>query len=130
VFIESNGGTAKAGPHLVEVYLSSDAVLDAGDELVGDKHTGALPVGSIRVVHIQVDLPCDPDTGAMFLIARTDAGEVIVESFEGNNIAMDEINVIGCSEDEDAEEAADLEEDDGDDDDKGKKDKNKGKHDD
>ncbi|MGH9879341.1 MAG: CARDB domain-containing protein, partial [Nitrososphaerales archaeon] len=132
VFVESNGGTANAGPHHVEVYLSSDGVLDAGDELVGDRNTGALPVGPIRVVNVQIELPCDPDTeGAMFLIAWTDAGEVIVESNEGNNVATDEINVIGCSEDEDAEEAADLEEDDGDEDDeKGKKDNGKGKNDD
>jgi len=138
-FIESNGGTAKAMPHHVRAYLSSDASLDTSvDQLVGEKHTGALPVGHLRLVQIQIHVPCGSATGEMFLIAWTDSGEVVDESNEGNNIAMDEVNVIGCSVDEDAEvEAADLEDDDGDDDKKGKghsekakKDKNKGKHDD
>lgn len=130
-FIESNIGNGKAGPHEVKVYLSSDAVLDTSvDELVGEKHTGALPVNPVRMVHIKVEIPCGPDTGDMFLIAWTDADEEVSEILETNNMAMDEVNVIGCEEDS-VVEAAEADDDDSDDDDeKGNKGKGKGKKDD
>jgi hypothetical protein len=119
-FLESNGGNAKAGPHEVYVYLSSDATLDtSSDLLVGKKHTGALPVNPVRLVHIQVEIPCGEDTGEMFLIAFTDAEEEVNESNENNNTELDEVNVIACEEDSLLSTA----DEDDDDDNKGKKDK-------
>jgi hypothetical protein len=99
-FIESNVGNAKAGPHEVKVYLSSDAVLDtSSDLLVGEKHTGALPVNPVRPVQIQVEIPCGEDTGNMFLIAWTDANEEIDEKNENNNTKKDPVKVKECVED-------------------------------
>ncbi|MCI0557939.1 MAG: hypothetical protein MN733_05545, partial [Nitrososphaera sp.] len=121
-FKESNDGTANAGPHEVKVYLSSDAILDAGDEVVGEKHVGALPAGNDRMVQIQIELPGDSDLGPMFLIAWTDADEEISESNESNNMEVEAINVIEWADiwpEGEAELAA------ADDDKKDKKDKGK-----
>jgi hypothetical protein len=130
VFLETNGGNAKADKHTVKVYLSEDNVLDTStDQLVGESQTGKLPVNPVRVVHVKVEIPCGPETGDMFLIAWTDANKVVNESNEGNNVASDPVNVVGCEETSSASTASD---DDGDDD-KGKPDKvkvessNKGK---
>lgn len=115
-FLESNVGNAKAGPHEVKVYLSSDTNLDtSSDLLVGEKHTGALPVNPVRLVHIQVEIPCGEDTGDMWLIAWTDADEEVSESNENNNTEKDAVNVIAC-----AESSSLSTEDDDDDEDKGK----------
>ncbi len=122
-FLESNGGNAKAGPHEVKVYLSSDEVLDtSSDLLVGEKHTGALPVNPVRLVHIQVEIPCGADDGIMNLIAWTDADEEVDESNENNNTELDEVNVIACAEESLLSTADEDDEDDKENKGKGKKD--------
>jgi subtilase family serine protease len=75
-----------AGPSTLAFYLSTDAVLDAGDLRLAQ--TRAIPQlsrnaasGGVTVLTI----PADLDLGTYFLIARADDLETVFETNEGNN---------------------------------------------
>ncbi|HJS81265.1 MAG TPA: CARDB domain-containing protein, partial [Nitrososphaera sp.] len=74
---EANEGTGNAGEHMISVYLSEDNTLDAGDLLVGEKEVENLKAGKDRMVHVQVELPDDAETGPAFLIVKVDGDDDI-----------------------------------------------------
>jgi len=94
-FIQKNQGSSKAGEHTLSLYLSSDEELDPGDEMLADMTVEQLFAGRSKMFHMTFELPDDAAKGQAFLIAMTDAGEVLDEGDEGNNIAVKEINVAG-----------------------------------
>lgn len=91
---QGNGATT-TGAWRDRVYLSKDNQLDEGDKLLAEyERSSPLAAGGYynsRVTAL-IDLPED-DSGAMFLIFKTDAQEVVEESDEANNIRIRPIQV-------------------------------------
>jgi len=84
----ANQGTGEArSPWTDTVFLSTDAVLDAGDTQVGAPlHNLALAANGTYERSLTVPLPAVP-AGSYFLILRVDSGSKVYEGAEGNNVA-------------------------------------------
>ncbi len=96
-FIVANRGDGATGTGAWRdrVYLSRDNQLDEGDKLLAEyERSSPLAAGGYynsRVTGL-IDLPED-DSGAMFLIFKTDAEDVVEEADEANNIRIRPIQV-------------------------------------
>ena len=66
-------------------YLSSNAVLDAGDVRVGARIVGELPAGAQNQGTGSVTVPLTTEVGSYYLIARADDEFTINEANEANN---------------------------------------------
>src|SRR5690606_35022314 len=75
------------------VYISTDAVWDVNDHLLGQvTHTGGLAAGDSVPAELEATLP-GVVPGDYFVIVRTDIRNQIVESDETNNIGASLDNV-------------------------------------
>jgi CARDB/Beta-propeller repeat len=83
-----NPGSVTADRSTTQVFLSSDAVLDAGDLLIEEEHsTGPLAPGESEDLPIQFRLN-GQNAGGRFLIAVVDATNVVPEANESNNVIV------------------------------------------
>ncbi len=73
----------------VDIYLSTDDVLDASDVLIGSATLANAPNGRTDV-GVTVDVPAATAVADYFLIAEGDPADTIDEPFEDNNITVAE----------------------------------------
>ncbi|MEW6731494.1 MAG: CARDB domain-containing protein, partial [Acidobacteriota bacterium] len=78
-------GTAPAATH--NVVLSSDSTISLQDRLLVSVTTNMLSAGSSQTFMPEVSIPLDLPNGPFFVGVIVDAGGLITESQEGNNIA-------------------------------------------
>jgi len=90
-----NQGAGDAGASTTYFYLSDDAVIDAGDTLLGTAATGALTSGGSEAESEQVVLPGNI-SGTYYIGAMADGTDAVGESDETNNAAAVSIDVAAA----------------------------------
>ncbi len=85
--IVANQGAGSAGSSAVGYYLSTNAVLDASDVLLGTSAGGALGVNLNETRQLVAAIPTNTAPGAYFLLFVADPLNVVSESNETNNLA-------------------------------------------
>ena len=84
--VVSNGGAAEAGQSTLRYYLSTNAVLDASDvQLQGARSIPSLTGGTSSAGSTSLTVPANTMPGGYYLIAKADADNGVVESWETNN---------------------------------------------
>src|SRR5688572_2416690 len=81
----SNTGAGAAVASTTRFYLSTNALLDASDVLLGSRAVPALAAGAGNSGPVAVTLPAGLSTGVYYLIANANADGVVVETLEVNN---------------------------------------------
>jgi subtilase family serine protease len=81
----ANQGAADATPSSTAFYLSVNAVLDAGDVLLGARAVPALAAGASSTASTTLVVPAGTATGSYYVIANADNGGVVLEASETNN---------------------------------------------
>ena len=80
-----NAGGAEASASTTRLYLSPDAVWDAGDVEIGSGPAGALVAGASSQGTVAVMLPASATAGTYHVIARANADGTADEASETNN---------------------------------------------
>ncbi|MHB8858786.1 MAG: CARDB domain-containing protein [Thermoleophilia bacterium] len=81
------------------VYLSADSAIDGSDVFLGSKmHSSPIAPGASYDVTISPVIPNVP-SGDYYLIAKTDAGDRMLETNESNNTYMQKLTVMGADPD-------------------------------
>ncbi len=89
----TNQGDGDAGATETSLFLSTDGALSGDDTLLGTLTTGALASGSVLLLALNdVPIPSLP-SGTYQLLAKADAGGVVVEYSEANNVASKNLRV-------------------------------------
>lgn len=83
-----NTGPAPAGPFAVRFHLSSDAVLDSADPVIGLRTLTGLAPGSASTVSTSLRLPATIPEGQYYVIAVADALEQQAELDETNKVTV------------------------------------------
>ncbi len=81
----TNAGGSAAASSLTRYYLSRNAVLDAGDALLGSRPVPALSAGASDTASTLATVPATMAGGAYYVIAQADAGGTEAEASETNN---------------------------------------------
>lgn len=89
----ANLGGGTAGSSITRFYLSTDAVLDGGDVLLGSRDVLGLGGGVSSAGATLVTIPGGTATGTYFLIARADAAGSVIETNEANNVTAQPFTV-------------------------------------
>ena len=92
--VTKNRGGALAPASITSIYLSADAVLGAGDLLLGSRAIPPLSAGIYSSDTTAVVIPADVPAGSYFIIVRADAGNVVAESDETNNAMAKPIEIL------------------------------------
>ena len=92
-----SGATASSSN--VGYYLSTNAVLDASDVLVGSSTGYALGVGQYSAQYATVTVPVGTPAGAYYLLYAADYQNQVAESNENNNVSAVSFNVIASTAD-------------------------------
>ncbi len=85
--VTKNDSSAQAGASTTKFYLSADAILDAGDVLIGSRAVPALAPGASSSASTLLTLPVGVG-GTYYIIAKGDADNAVSELNEGNNITV------------------------------------------
>jgi len=85
------GGSAAAT--VTQYFLSSDAVLDAGDVALSSRSVAALAGGATSSASAGVTIPEGTATGSWFVVAKADATDTVLEIVETNNSASRSIQI-------------------------------------
>jgi subtilase family serine protease len=80
-----NQGSGAAGGSVTRFYLSTNFTLDAADETLQSHAVNALDSNATHTVSTNVTIPAGTGSGLFYLIAVTDVGNDVLESFENNN---------------------------------------------
>jgi subtilase family serine protease len=88
-----NAGGGPAAASVSEYYLSMNAVLDAGDALIGRRDVAALSAGATDVGNVVLTLPATWPTGIWYVIAVADAANAVGETIENNNTLTQTLRV-------------------------------------
>lgn len=99
-----SGTTAQSSS--VGYYLSTDATLDANDQLLGSSTGGALGVGQSAYRAAPLPLPASTVPGNYFLLFAADHQNVVNESNESNNVVSVSVTVVPPSVDLVVQQAA------------------------
>ena len=83
--VTHNQGGAAAGPSTTAYYLSADAVLDAGDVLLGGRAVPALAAGTSGAGTLTLTVTASTVPGTYYVIGRADAADGVIEALETNN---------------------------------------------
>jgi subtilase family serine protease len=89
-----NAGGGPAGASTTRVYLSADAVLDAGDTLLASRAVPALARNTSNTASIMVTILPGTPSGMRFLIAIADDGKAVMETKETNNVKSRSITIL------------------------------------
>lgn len=81
----SNRGGGEAGPSVVMYYLSTNYILDAGDQLLASRSIDALGPGASNIGTVSIAVPAGTAPGYYYVIAKADAGVAVAEVSETNN---------------------------------------------
>ncbi|MGE5396786.1 MAG: CARDB domain-containing protein, partial [Chitinophagales bacterium] len=84
----TNTGQGTAKNIETRFYLSTDAVLDSGDVVVGMKKISSLKAGQVKKLKFKTMLGTDPG----YLIVKTDWSDSIMEDEESDNIGFYQLN--------------------------------------
>lgn len=112
VTVSNSGTEAIATPFETKVYLSLDSTISSDDEFIGSGVVDALDAGASTTVTASYTLPANLRSGTYYLGAVADAGGVVDESDEANNLSQVALDIAGgtCSadayEDDDTASAA------------------------
>lgn len=88
-----NQGGGGAGASTCKFYLSTNAILDAADTLLGSCGIPSLAPGVSTSCSTSVTIPAGAIAGTYYIIAKADANNVIVETNEGNNTKYKTITI-------------------------------------
>ena len=80
-----NQGGGSTPPTVTRYYLSSDALVDAGDVVLGSRAVAALAAGATHAGSLTVTIPAGTPSGSYYFIAKADADNAAAETGEGNN---------------------------------------------
>jgi subtilase family serine protease len=80
-----NQGGGGGGPSLTRFFLSTNAVLDASDVLLGDRAVPSLPAAAANTGASSLVIPADTMAGSYYILARADGEGTIPETSETNN---------------------------------------------
>jgi subtilase family serine protease len=80
-----NQGAGTADASTTTLYLSTDTTVGASDIVLGNRAVPVLASGATDSASTIVTIPAGTATGSYYVIARADAGEVVVELYETNN---------------------------------------------
>jgi subtilisin family serine protease len=88
-----NQGALAAAATTLKFYLSTNAVLDAGDTLLGSRPIAPLGIGAESSGTTVLSIPAATASGTYHVIARADADDVVVEGDEANNTRSAQLQV-------------------------------------
>jgi subtilase family serine protease len=88
-----NTGAGAIAASATHFYLSTDAMLSASDPLLGTRAINALAANESSVGTTLVTLPVGTAAGSYYLYAKTDGGNLVSETQEGNNTAVRSFSV-------------------------------------
>ncbi|HJR59877.1 MAG TPA: CARDB domain-containing protein [Vicinamibacterales bacterium] len=80
-----NQGSTTAAASTTGVYFSANALLDAGDQLVGSRAVPTLAPNGVSSGTVTIQVPATAGTGTFYLFGKADLHGGIVESSEANN---------------------------------------------
>jgi len=81
-------------PSATELYLSANTTLDASDILLGSRIVPALAAGAGSTGSTSVTIPGGTAAGTWYIIAKADAGGVVIEISESNNTYGRSIKIV------------------------------------
>jgi CARDB protein len=91
--IETNEGHANAKEHKVNLYLSNDNSLSAGDKQLDQSNVAKLRAGWFDLVPSTFKVPKNTENGAHYLIVKADATDKVQEISEDNNVLSKATNI-------------------------------------
>ena len=80
-----NQGAGDAGGSTTRFYLSTDSLVDGGDELLGSRMVPPLAAGATDAAATTLTVPADTTTGTYYVIGQADSANAIAETSETNN---------------------------------------------
>jgi subtilase family serine protease len=83
-----NQGAGAAPASTTRFYLSTNALVDASDTLLGGRDVGALVAGASSSGTTSLTIPAGTATGGYYVLGQADGGGVVGESSETNNVAL------------------------------------------
>jgi subtilase family serine protease len=81
-----NQGGSGAGVSTTTFYLSTNPTFGAGDVMLGSRAIPALAAGASSAATTALTIPAGTAPGSYFLLAVSDATQVVGEAKEGNNV--------------------------------------------
>jgi subtilase family serine protease len=91
----TNGGASSAAASTTRFFLSTNYQLDAGDTpLEPTRSVQALGPGASNAKLTTVVIPTGTAPGSYYIIAKTDADDVVAEANEGNNTAWRATTIV------------------------------------
>jgi subtilisin family serine protease/subtilase family serine protease len=92
--IRNRGGGA-AGGSITTFYFSEDRYVGAGDVSLGSRAVAALPAGTTDSGDTTVTIPSTASFGLYYLLATTDDGGTVDETYENNNTYARQVQIGG-----------------------------------
>jgi hypothetical protein len=83
--VKNQGGSA-AGASTTKFYLSTNASFGTGDVLIGSRAVPSLAAGASHSATTSLLIPAGTGAGSYFLLAVSDATQVVIEAKETNNL--------------------------------------------
>ncbi|MBP1596718.1 MAG: peptidase [Acidobacteria bacterium] len=80
-----NQGSGPADPSVTRFYLSGDALIDAGDVVLGTRTVPGLAPGASNSTPTSLTIPPGTAIGPYYILAKADGDNLLLESNEGNN---------------------------------------------
>jgi subtilase family serine protease len=81
-----NVGGAGAADTSAAFYLSANTVIDAADDLLGQRVVPALSAATSHAASVTFTIPADTATGSYYIIEQVDPQNAVAESQETNNV--------------------------------------------
>ncbi|MGI4873785.1 MAG: CARDB domain-containing protein [Janthinobacterium lividum] len=91
---EYNQGNANAGSHRVGYYLSTNAILDASDVLLGNSPIASVSATYSTSFSSTLTIPAATATGTYYVLFVADDLNQIAESNENNNLSYQTLQVV------------------------------------
>ncbi|MGH7854974.1 MAG: SBBP repeat-containing protein, partial [Candidatus Binatia bacterium] len=88
-----NNAPVGAGASTTQYHLSSDALFDGGDALIGSRSVPALGAQGRNSGSATVTIPLGTTPGAYFILSVSDGAGAVAEAAEGNNLRAKSITV-------------------------------------
>jgi subtilase family serine protease len=90
----TNNGSATVQTSTTRFYLSTNGIVDAGDvQLDGAHVVPELAAGASHASSTTVTVPATVASGTYYLLAKADGDNAVVETQEGNNVALRQIQI-------------------------------------
>ncbi len=81
-----NQGEGSADPSTTQFYFSTNSSFDATDTLIGSRSVPVLASGASDRQSTTLTIPASTEIGGLYILAKADGEEVVVETSENNNI--------------------------------------------